>query len=106
MRRLLFMVILTFTLAILAETLPKAVVAWSYPEPSTNNVFKVYRTTDVPANPTRCWTVIKVVSGIETSCVVDLIQDKQNYFLVTVSNSWGESMFFQNRYITPVQALR
>jgi hypothetical protein len=81
-------------------------LAWNYPGIDIKNIFKIYRTTDSPTNRTRCWTVVKTASGVSRNTRADLVPGVQNYFFVTVSNVWGESMFFDNKYITPPDALR
>lgn len=102
---LLFLSFVTFAFA--QNSINKAIISWSYPgTPSTNNIFKIYRTTDSITNSTRCWTVINILPGNRFYETVEIIPNKQNYFFVTVSNVWGESMFFQNRYITPLESLR
>lgn len=81
-------------------------LAWNYPILDSKNLFKIYRTTDSPTNSTRCWTVVKAISGVNRNTRAPIAPGVQNYFFVTVSNVWGESMFFQNNYIGSPLLLR
>lgn len=66
-------------------------LAWDYPESEkTNVVFRVYSSTNITI-PLNQWTVITNVTG--TNFVRLKVVPGVNYFTMTASNFWGESIF-------------
>lgn len=106
MKIYIFILLFGFLNNVFCQDIPKIIVSWNYPSLTTNNIFKVYSTTDSPTNQIRCWRIVSIVPGNLAHTIVNLEPNKQNYFFVTVSNMWGESMFFQNRYLSPLESLR
>ena len=98
MRRFLFGLTILL-LARVANAAPPGVMrtnvslSWTYPtnELSTNLTFKVYSSTNISIALTN-WPVLTTVAGTNTSVTLP-INLQQQWFVMTASNWFGESVF-------------
>lgn len=94
-----FLTILSFTVLIclgqIASVKNSTVLTWKYPEKSSTNTFiKVYRTTNPPSSSVRSWEIVKILQATNTQIIIPNLGTNKNYYMVSCSNVWGETMFF------------
>lgn len=82
------------------------VLTWNYPETNNSVVFKVYRTTNPPSSSKRIWEVIQLVKYPNNSIRVSNLGTNKNYYMVSCSNVWGETMFFAPEYKVETISIR
>lgn len=92
-----------FSFSLLAEKdankkLGELHLSWTYPNSETNQIYKIYISTNSPSSKVKEFRHVYTASGKSKSFNIDYNLNYPIYIYVTVSNCWGETIFLRTSY--------